>query len=74
MSPTDRPTEQEPLFPTSHEERQAMQEEMLDTLAALQLARDQAKREAAKNKGVIAALEKRGAKLEELLRQSRPRK
>lgn len=68
------PHEQEPLFPTSNEERAQMQEEMLDVLAALQAARDEKKREATKRQGEIAALEKRGAKLEELLRQSRPRK
>jgi len=66
--------DQEPLFPTSNQERQQMQEELIDVLGALQQKRDEKKRVEAELRGQIAALEKKGAKLEELLRQSRPRK
>jgi hypothetical protein len=66
--------QQEPLFPTSNAERAAMQEEFLDLLSQIEQASRAMQLETKKRRGEIAGLNKRAAKLEELLRQSRPRK
>ena len=65
--------QQEPLFPTSNAERQAMQEEFLDVLSQIEREAEQLTLETKKRKGAIAGLTKQARKLEELLRQSRPR-
>ncbi len=74
MTIDPRGHEQEPLFPTSNEERNAMQEDLLDILDQVAKATIAMQQEAKRRRGEIAGLNKRGAKLEELLRQSRPRK
>jgi len=51
-----------------------MQEELLDILDQVAKATIELQQEAKRRRGEIAGLNKRGAKLEELLRQSRPRK
>jgi hypothetical protein len=66
--------QQEPLFPTSNQERVEMQEQLLDLLAAIDKAALELALETKKRRGEIAGLNKQAAKLEELLRQSRPRK
>jgi hypothetical protein len=66
--------EQEPLFPTSNAERIAMQEEFLDLLSEIERETRQLQLEQKARRGRIADLNKKAAKLEELLRQSRPRK
>ncbi len=66
--------QQEPLFPTSNEERLQLQESLLDLLADLETAKEKLKVDTAAARGVVAAIQKRATKLEELLRQSRPRK
>jgi len=66
-------TEQEPLFPTSNEERQQMQEHLLELLAAVRDQDAQLKLTVTKARGEIADTKKRAGKIEELLRQSRPR-
>jgi hypothetical protein len=64
--------QQEPLFPTSNEERIQLQEALLDLLADLARAEEQMKVDTATARGKIAELKKRVMKLEELLRMSRP--
>ena len=71
MSNTD---DQEPLFPTSNTERLDMQEEFLDLLAQIEKETRALQLETKARKGRIADLNKKAAKLEDLLRQSRPRK
>ncbi|HLW84804.1 MAG TPA: hypothetical protein VKR60_06270 [Candidatus Sulfotelmatobacter sp.] len=66
--------QQEPLFPTSNEERVQLQESLLDLLAELQTAKEKLKVDTAAARGAVAAIQKRVTKLEELLRQSRPRR
>lgn len=66
--------EQEPLFPTSNAERLVMQEEFLDLLSQLEREAEALSLETKKRRGVIAGLTKQARKLEDLLRQSRPRK
>lgn len=66
-------SQQEPLFPTSNEERIQLQESLLDLLADIGREERTAKMAATVARGKIAELKKRAAKLEELLRQSRPR-
>lgn len=66
--------QQEPLFPTSNEERLALQESLLDLLQREAELREKMKLDTLAARGEIAKLQKRIWKLEELLRQSRPRK
>jgi hypothetical protein len=66
--------QQEPLFPTSNEERIALQEQLLDLLSSLAEAKEKLRVDTAAARGDIAKVQKRITKLEELLRQSRPRK
>jgi predicted nuclease with TOPRIM domain len=70
---SDKP-EQEPLFPTSNAERNAMQEEFLDLLNEIERESTQLALHVKTRKGAIAGLNKRAQRLEDLLRQSRPRK
>ncbi len=74
MTITPQGHEQEPLFPTSITERQQMQEEFLDLLSQIEKASLELQLETKKRRGEIAGLNKRAQKLEDLLRQSRPRK
>jgi hypothetical protein len=67
-------SQQEPLFPTSNEERILLQESLLDLLAREAELREKLKVDTAAGRGEIAKLQRRIWKLEELLRQSRPRR
>ncbi len=58
-------TEQEPLFPTSNEERQQMQEHLLELLAAVRDQDAQLKLTVTKARGEIADTKKRAGKIEE---------
>lgn len=59
--------QQEPLFPTSNEERIALQETLLDLLAGVQTAKEKLRAATAAARGEIAAIQKRAEKLEEFV-------
>jgi hypothetical protein len=63
--------EQEPLFPTSETERQAMQEELLDLLEQVSRKEQELKLASTTLRGEIAHARKRALAIEKLLRQSR---
>jgi len=66
--------EQEPLFPTSITERERMQEEHLDVLLEIAHRTKAVKDAMETHRKQLAGLKRKAAQLEELLRQSRPRK
>ena len=65
---------QEPLFPSTPDERQQMQEHHLDLLIEIAQASKEAKDHAQRFRNNIQSLKLQAAKLEEFLRASRIRK